>query len=76
MQTTEAVTEMEKASLWERLLAESEEINVNEIKQHKYSGKKLISKDIVLTLVETVGCEDGLALYTGVGFGDMVGLLL
>ena len=39
-------------------------------------GKKEESTRSILTLAETEGCKEGLSLATGVGFGEVVGLLL
>ena len=41
-------------------------------------GGKKIRVDVrsILTFFETEGCKDGLSLANGVGFGEMVGLLL
>lgn len=36
----------------------------------------MFKEKCVRTLAETVGCADGLALASGVGFGDVVGSLL
>lgn len=38
--------------------------------------RKEIRVDTILTFAETVGCADGLSLAIGVGFEDVVGLLL
>ncbi len=40
-----------------------------------HGGKKR-RVDAILTFAETVGCADGLSLANGVGFEDVVGLLL
>ena len=39
-------------------------------------GKKIRVNTIILTLAETEGCREGLSLANGVGFGEVVGLLL
>ena len=39
-------------------------------------GKKEESIQSILTCAETEGCKEGLSLASGVGFGEVVGLLL
>ena len=61
-----------------RLMAIIEEILMFiETKSIQHSGKKRKQEVCsILTLTEIEGCEDGLPLANGVGFGDVVGLLL